>query len=131
MLCRPSWPFVRGIAEPRPFDWHAQALAGDAPDMLPLTPQCGWYKRRLVRGGPFVPARVYLDEAGELRCEVNGADRDPQTQWRKLASAPIAKSEFDYMMARMAWAMWHKNDDPAANPRKAVDWRNLEPPRFS
>ena len=60
----------------------------------------------MVRGGPFVPARIWLEreicpEMGELacdeklRCEIDGAPRDPFREWVWLAKNPISKAEFD------------------------------------
>ena len=95
-------------------------------------PKCGWYRRRLVRGGAWVPCRIWLDqptdpETGELmgderlRCEVAGKERDPEEEWLRLADHPIPKAEFDYMVATSRWANKHAPDEPEANPQEKVD----------
>lgn len=76
-------------------------------------PQCGWFKRRLVKDGPWVPARIWLeqkiDQDGELtapeilRCEVDGRPRDPHNEWTWLAARPIGKKEFEYMTDLRSW----------------------------
>jgi hypothetical protein len=127
------------------YAWHSQALV-DLRDHLrpdtPLEPQCGWFKTRLCRGGPFVPARIWLwqaidQETGELvadevlQCEVNGAYGDPETQWTWLAGDPITEAEFDFMTANRQWAAWHAPHEPAANPRQRTDWNTVPVPSFT
>jgi hypothetical protein len=132
----------RRMRSPTPRDcsltWWRDALTGFGSIVAKaLEPQCGFYKRRLVHGGPFVPVRIYLeqeiDEAtGELmadevmRCEVNGERADPVEQWPRLWNNPIPESEFEYMTAARRWAAWYSLSDPAANPRKPLD--NLTTP---
>ena len=91
------------------FKWHRDMLAGKTPATT-HEPQCGWFRRKLVKGGPFVPARIYLDqvtdpETGELtgdevmRCEVNGEQREPDSEWTWLADKPISRTEYLEMIA--------------------------------
>lgn len=111
--------------------WHRAAIAGKAEANFIDHPECGWFKRKLVKGGPFVAARIWLrqdvDEAGELLddevmlCEVNGENADPHDQWNWLAGNPIPESEFQYLMGLRDWAAWHAPEDPAANPTKPLD----------
>ena len=86
--------------------WHADAVAGKKPPIHDGDPQFGWFKTRMVKGGPFVPARIWIDreicpETGELACdeqficEVDGERRDAQREWVWLSKAPISKAEFD------------------------------------
>lgn len=86
------------------YKWHRDTMAGKAP---PIThePCCGWFRRRLVKGGPFVPARIFMEqpidlETGELigdevmRCEVNGKSRPADDEWTWLADKPISREEY-------------------------------------
>lgn len=91
------------------YAWHTEALtAGAAPHHDGL-PQCGWFKRRLVKGGPWVPVRIYVvreidRDTGELvapeefRIEIEGveAGEDPAAHWSYLT--PISRAEFDHLM---------------------------------
>lgn len=97
------------IRQPTPmatlFAWHRAAIRGDNPPRHDADPHPGWYKRRLVKGGPWVPVRIYVDRdidpsTGELTCdevlriEVEGIDRgDPADQWTYLT--PISRAEFE------------------------------------
>jgi hypothetical protein len=113
--------------------WWRDALDGFARVVGTINdPQCGFFKRKLVHGGPFVPARIWLEQeidpdTGELvgdevmLCEVDGRRCDPVDQWARLWTTPITEAEFLYMEATRQWAAWHSPTDPAANPRQRLD----------
>lgn len=96
----------------RPSDqyaWHRAALAGQKPQIT-HTPECGWFRRRTSRGGPFVAVKIFLEqqvdpETGELlgdevmRCEVDGKRRVPEEEWTWVADNPISEEEFLDMLA--------------------------------
>lgn len=42
--------------------WHRATLAGMRPPRYDGWPECGWYKRRFVKNGPWVPVRIYLEQ---------------------------------------------------------------------
>lgn len=98
---------------------------------IPDEPRCGWFKRKLAKGGVFVPARIWLEqEIGEdgellddpkLLCEVNGQPAEPDDQWSYLAGNPISEAEFKYLTARGEWAERYAPRDFAANPREPID----------
>jgi hypothetical protein len=111
--------------------WHAAALRGLGP-ANDGTPRCGWYKRRLVRGGVFVPARIWLvqdicPETGELlsdevlRCEINGFAADPEEAWTWISGHPVTEQEFRYLAARIDFAIRHEPHDPFAMPSRPID----------
>lgn len=113
------------------YAWHTQAMLGLQP-VIDNTPQCGWYKRKLVKGGVFVPARIWMfqdidPETGELlsdellQCEVNGSYADPEDAWSWLCSNPIFEREFRYLSARIDFALRNEPDDPFAAPNKPID----------
>lgn len=95
------------MRQPTPFAqlyaWHTAALRGESPQTHEGEPQCGWFKTRLVKGGPWVAVRIWCDrdidpESGELigpevlRCEVDGEPRRPDAIWTFLT--PISRAEF-------------------------------------
>lgn len=113
------------------YDWHTRALAGLNP-VITQEPQCGWFKRKLVKGGVFVPARIWMvqpvdPETGELvadeilQAEVNGAFADPEDCWSWVCGNPISEAEFRYLTARIEHAVRHEPEDPFADARKPVD----------
>ena len=117
----------------RQLEWWRGALAGKSQPIHDGDPQPGFYRRRMVRHGPWVPVRIWLeqpidDETGELtgdetlRCEVDGRDADPFRHWTYVADQPISEADFDYMREHAAWALRHAPDHPIANPNSPVDW---------
>ena len=126
------------------YRWHTEALQGvygDAEDPHPDDPQPGWYKRTLVRGGVFVPARIWLDAetdigTGELLspetmlCEVDGKRLDAYEQWSWLCRHPIPESEFLYLTQLRRHAALYELDLPIATPNEPVDWLNVPLPTF-
>lgn len=130
-----SQPAPVSMRQPTPIAalhaWHATALRGLGP-VNDGTPKCGWYKRRLVRGGVFVPARIWMfqdicPETGELlsdevlRCEVNGFSVDPEEAWPWISGHPVSEQEFRYLAARIAFAIRHEPHDPFAMPGRPIN----------
>lgn len=114
------------------YHWHTIALAGLSPP-IDDTPQCGWYKRKLVRGGVFVPARIWMLQdichaTGELlsdevmQCEINGSPADAHDAWSWICANPITEQEYRYLTARLSHAANYDPADPFATPRKAIDF---------
>lgn len=107
----------------RLYDWHTQAVAGRAwhYKLNEDDPLCGWFKARLVKKGPFVPARIWLDQPvdedgqltgpEELRCEIDGLPKDPLEQWTRLCQYAITESEFVYMTRLRAWQRVNEPDE--------------------
>ena len=110
--------------------WWRAALAGEAP-LITEEPQAGYYKRRLVKGGPFVPVEFWTvrqyDDAGDLTddvktmCSVDGWVVDAVDNWTYCAAQPIPKAEFDYLTKVSAYAKLNDRREPLANPRKRID----------
>ena len=125
--------------------WHNQALS-DKELHLPIeaefeTPHCGWFQTRVVRGGPWVPARIWIEqevceETGELlsneclKCEINGQLRDPYESWHWLYREPIDEAAFKYLMARKDYAETWAHEEPAANAFTKLDWLRVPTPTF-
>jgi len=107
------------------------------------TPQPGHYKTRVVRNGPFVPARVWInvperDEAGDLMDDeglmmevdgefVNGQHMDQKWLW--MIGNPITKQEYDFMIADSDHAQKYRPGDPKSQPTKPIDL-STQPPIF-
>lgn len=124
---------------------HTDLMAGMAAS--PNEPIPGHYKRRLVKDGVWVPARVWVEdpkdpatgdvlrdpETGELMadqricCVVWGeggaTEVDAFDVWTWLT--PITKAAFDSMVATMEWA--RGTTAPEGNPQQAVDLRRAPP----
>jgi hypothetical protein len=119
------------------WQWYRDALAGKRP---PITtePHPGFYQRRLVRGGVWVPVAIWLEQEidpltgeltsdEELLCLVNGEFADVDEVWTYCAGNPIAESEYRFLEARHKWARAHAPNDPFARPSRRVDPLSIAP----
>lgn len=110
-------------------------------------PTEGTYATRLVKGGPRVPVRLVL-EAKRWRAIVNG-EPQPQSYTDEevealvffcvlngsLAKHPFVKllafakaideSDYERMIARLAWAKENAPDDPCMHPGTAINLTRL------
>ncbi len=123
---------------PAPLLWWTRQAKGKEPlDKWPEEPQDGYFKRRLVRGGPWVAARIWREREKDfltnkhtdfdiLHCEVAGKRRNAAQQWEALGRWPITKADFDYLVKHSEWAKQHAPTTASANPDKKIDW-NKEP----
>lgn len=130
------------ITDDEALAWWREAIALPAYERvgIPDCPEAGFFARRLCKGGPYVPARIWLeqetDETGELvdqprlLCEVNGEPADAEAAWSYLCGMPITQEYFNYLTARNGWAAWHAPAEAAANPRKPIDWQTMPAPQF-
>lgn len=135
--------------------WYRRALANtkkpeylqDRRDMsVTLDPECGWFKRKMVRGGPWMAARIWVEihdqpidkETGELagderllwRCTVGGVERDPVDEWFNLCQRPIDVDEFDYLTRLQRYAKNVEPREPLATPKEPIDLGRAPPPIF-
>lgn len=112
------------------YAWHREALRNPDIARYDGLPECGWFKRRMVRGGPWVAARIWCERdidpetleltAPEvLRCEVAGEYVDPALHWTHLT--PISHDEFLRLEAARTYDM------TMAATHASVDLTQLEP----
>lgn len=124
-----------------PFEWWREELLARG-QRLPDLPQCGFYKRKLVKGGTWIVGRIWREpETGAdgkptgkelLRCDVGGKVRDANAEWARLAMYPVPEAEYRYEIADSDHAKKYRPDDPKAAPHKAIDIRKMPaqyPPR--
>lgn len=99
------------IRQPTParvlYAWWRAAVAGEALPRHDGLPEAGWYKARLVKGGPWVPARIWIEreidpETCELAdderfaCEIDGMRVDAAAWW--LSLKPVSRDEYDELL---------------------------------
>lgn len=85
MMRRPT-PLAEQLA------WHEATISGQRAPRIEDEPEVGWYRARMVKGGPFVPVRIWLAqvtdpdtgdlvEPEEIRAEWLGNPVDPVWVW--------------------------------------------------
>ena len=94
-------------------------------------PEPGYYKRRLVKGGPYVSVRFYRD-GGEIRVEVDGRTEhadgtpiDPHAEWPLCW--PSTETDHKFSIIMREWSQRHAPHFPQARPRQPIDLGNLPP----
>jgi hypothetical protein len=106
------------------------------------SPEPGFFKMRLARGGPWVPAIIYqpcpiefhpetfqaVDRVYHLKAEIDGRPVDLSRIWGYGRRIPIA--EYLFLRATSAWARDYAPQSPEANPRQPIDFDTLAPPEF-
>jgi|TARA_R110000744_G_scaffold281540_1_gene393412 hypothetical protein len=89
--------------------WHRSSLRGEEPERHETVVHCGWFKLKEIKGGPWVPAKIYIyretcRETGELLCDelfrldINGIEFDPYDKWTFLK--PISKEDYAALIQR-------------------------------
>lgn len=92
------------------YAWHRAAVAGLRPDTYETEIQCGWFRTRMVKNGPWVPGRIWIERqidmaTGELTCdetfraEINGERWSAHAAWGRLCGNPISKEAYDRLVA--------------------------------
>ena len=110
------------------------------------TPRPGFFTTRLIRGGPRVPARMYLgcpmvpsddtdagpidwchatDRCRHLQAEVDGKPASIYRVWP--GAGPITAADFAFLSADAAWERENQPSGPKANPHDPVDWLTMPP----
>ena len=109
----------------------------------PGVPEEGYYRRRLVKDGPWVAVKVWkgfpIDPVtGEMLFErpqmwrglLNGDDVDIWDVWPECSGGKISEEEYVFILTRHLWAKVHDPTAPEANPRKPIDRNKMPAIRF-
>jgi 5'-3' exonuclease len=121
-----------------PLEWWGNQMIVPG-GIMPEDPQCGFFKRRLDRQGPWVGARIWRTPEKDLetdeptgrdvmRCEVNGKPRDPVIEWPRLFNYPCREDDFRFEIADADHARRYRPDDPKADPTKPIDFNKVKAP---
>lgn len=104
----------------------------------PSEPQAGFYKARMVRGGPWTAIKIWhgptldpetrepLDRSHRWQATRNGVEIDVWQLWPGCSGRPITEGEYD----RMIWANLDAvlgDNDPLADPTRSIDISKTRP----
>lgn len=106
------------------FAWHGAAIKGHHVEIHDGLPQCGFFRMQRVKGGPFVPVRIFIEretcpDTGELTAperyvaEVEGLRSDPAAIWTYLT--PISRADYLALVER------HRSEDAMAATMVPLD----------
>ena len=102
-------------------------------------PEPGFFKMRLVKGGPWVPALVYrpcplemhpetfqwIDRVYHLEAEIDGMAANVDRIW--TSGQRITAAEYLYMKADRVWVRQYAPHLPEARPEETMDINKLPP----
>lgn len=96
----------------------------------PDRPVAGYYQRKLVRGGTWVPVKLW-QEGEEWKALIDGKsfDGDIYDLWVWASAHPISESEYRFLLARSSHAKRWLPDHPFAQPQRPVDWLKTPLPK--
>lgn len=121
------------------YDHWRRACAKERPPVDLNTLQAGFYRRRMVKGGVFVPVEIRLiqvidPETGELledeRFEaiVDGSQvRNILKTWEYCCAHPISRDEYDFMCRDAEWCRQNAPMDPKVRTLAPVDLNQMDP----
>ncbi len=98
------------------YQWWRDALAGVTGEVHDGRPQPGFYRRREVKDGPWLPVAIWRNEVGKIECVV-GAEwlqADPDATWLACARHPVAEADYRTACETGTWP-----GDAAATPAAA------------
>lgn len=106
--------------------WDAALIAVENGTPLPPIqdgkPLKGFYRTRVMKGGPWLPVAIYRD-AGRMVVLVNEIEsQDPNKTWLGCARHPIAYKTYEH---RIEFGVWP--DEASAEPREAAIGDNAPP----
>lgn len=105
----------------------------------PDKPVAGFYQMRLVKGGPFVPVRIWFgtsfdpatgewnDRSHHWRACIDGQQVDIWRAWPGCSGRAISEGEYRYMRATTAHAKAYEPGLPQANPKAPIDLNRMAP----
>lgn len=117
------------------YRWWNDAIDGKRPPIHEDDPHCGFFKRRFVRGGPWVPVEFFCDRlviGGELAApetivaRVRGKIEPAERHWLSCCTHAIPHQEFAYLEELMKHSQRYEPDLPQATPHKAIDWNTVK-----
>ena len=72
--------------------------------------------------------RDTCDRYPHLAAERNG--KPVPVEWVWTSGEPITEAYYRFLIDDLEHARLYRPDSPEANPKKAIDWNTLPPPRF-
>lgn len=103
-------------------------------------PIAGFYKTKLVKGGPWVPVCIWfgapldpdtlepLDRSHRWNAIRDNRLVDIDRVWPSVYGHEISEEDYRLMLALATHARKHDPQQPIANPRKRIDFLTVKPP---
>jgi hypothetical protein len=84
------------------YSYWRDALAGNFGPVHDSDPRCGFWRKRMFRGGPFVPVAIFEHE-GEIVGLVDGKPADANEIWTFVCRYPVTEEAYRAKVAGEPW----------------------------
>jgi hypothetical protein len=107
-----------------------------------IEPTPGYFRTRLVRGGPLCGVRIWfglplepwtretMDRAPCWNAEVNGMHAEIDRVWPACMKDRIDEADYRTFVDTCGWAQMHDGFDPMGQPYRKTNWNDSTPPAF-
>lgn len=102
-------------------------------------PEVGFYKARMVRGGPWTAIKIWfaptndpetgepLDRSPRWHATRNGIEIDVWRVWPGCSGRPITEDEYEKMIWAQLDAALGDRDDPVLSPTRPIEINRTKP----
>jgi len=91
------------------YAWHKASIEGQRPETNLEEIHCGWFRCRMIKRGPWVPAMIWLHReidliTRELMADekylalLNNARANPLYVWQRACGNPITRAAYDELI---------------------------------
>lgn len=108
-----------------------------------VEPTPGYFRMRLLRGGPLCGVRIWfglplepwtrepMDRAPRWNAEVNGQHAELDRVWPVCMKDPVDEATYQDFVDAAGWAQRNDGFDPVGQPYRRTNWDDSTPPSFA
>lgn len=85
------------------FNHWRSALEGNPGPISADEPQCGYYRKRQSKDGPWIPVAIWMHAEQGMVCRVGKEMKDPLDVWTWVAKNPVKKEDAQIAFKTGAW----------------------------
>jgi hypothetical protein len=100
------------MQDAKDYEFWRVALRGGKQPVFESMPQCGFYKRRLIKDGEWLPIAFWRNKDDQIVCCFEGKLVDPLEHWTFAAKHPVNEASYRHYIRNGRWP-----DDVAQSPR--------------
>ena len=111
------------VQEAKDYEFWRRALRGEKQPVQESSPQCGFYKRRLVKDGPWLPIAFWRNVDDQIVCCFEGKLVDPVPHWTFAAKYPVSETSYRHYIRSGSWpdeAMQAPRSNMPSDPFEAL-----------
>jgi hypothetical protein len=91
------------MQDAKDYEFWRMALRGGKQAVHESNPQCGFYKRRLVKDGEWLPIAFWRNKDDQIVCCFEGKLVDPLEHWTFAAKYPVSEASYRHYIRNGHW----------------------------